>query len=118
MNLQAATGEITTFECVEGPTKSRQEGLNKRPRMVTQKLYRTGGQRCPVAAYELLLSKHPAELKDHGPLYLERKDSGQSLQSGFQKPPMVYTSSTILSTGSAVDADLDVTKKHYTNYGI
>ena len=40
-----ATGEITTIEWVEGPTKTRQGGLNKRPRMVTQKLYCTGGQR-------------------------------------------------------------------------
>lgn len=61
------TGEITSIEWVEGPTKTRQGGLNKRPRMVTQKLYRTGGQRCPVAAYELLISKRPT---DHGPLYL------------------------------------------------
>ena len=81
--------------------------------MVTQKLYRTGGQRCPVAAYELLISKRPGELKDHGPLYLERRDSGQSLHCGFQKLPLVYTSSTILSTGMAVDADLDVQKALY-----
>ena len=65
-----ATGEITTIEWLEGPMKTRQGGLNKRPRMVTQKLYRTGGQRCPVAAYKLLISKCPAELKDYGPLYL------------------------------------------------
>ena len=44
------TGEITSIEWIEGPTKTRQGGLNKQPRMVTQKLYRTGGQRCPVAS--------------------------------------------------------------------
>lgn len=33
------SGEIATFEWIEGPTKTRQGGLNKRPRMVTQKLY-------------------------------------------------------------------------------
>ena len=64
------SGEITTIEWIEGPTKTRQGGLNKRPRMVTQKLLRTGGQRCPVAAYELLVSKRPPELKQNGPLYL------------------------------------------------
>ena len=58
-------------------------------------LYRTGGPRRPVAAYQLLISKHPAELKDHGPLYhtchsLEWIDSGQSLLCGFQKPPLEY----------------------------
>ena len=35
------TGKIAT---IEGPTKTVQGGLNKRPRMVTQKLYRTGDQ--------------------------------------------------------------------------
>ena len=64
------SGAITTIEWIEGPTKTRQGGLNQRSRMVTQKLLRTGGPRCPVAAYELLVSKRPPELKQHGRLYL------------------------------------------------
>ena len=41
--LDPATGEI--YNWVEGPTKTRQGGLNKTPRTVIQKLYRTEGQR-------------------------------------------------------------------------
>ena len=60
----------------KGQLKTRQGGLNKKPRMVTQKLFQTGGKKCPVGAYELLVSKCPSELKCHGPLYLTplRKD--------------------------------------------
>ncbi len=57
--------------------------------MVTQKLYHTGGQQCSVAAYELLISKRPTELKDHGPLYLspfEKRDNSQDLQKVLKSP--------------------------------
>ena len=38
----------------------------KRPRPVVQKLMRTGGPRCPVACFETLISKCPAELQKCG----------------------------------------------------
>ena len=63
-------GKMEVIEWMEGPTKTRQGGLNKKPQMVTQKLFWTGGKNCPVASYELLISKYPPELKFHGPLYL------------------------------------------------
>ena len=89
--------------------------------MVTQKLYRTGGQRCPVAAYELLISKRPAELKDHGPLYLSpfRKE-GQWSKSPvwFSKASLGVHSIDNFVNRMAVAASLDVTKKHYTNHSI
>ena len=66
----ATTGHISHVEWVEGPTKTRQGGLNKRPRPVVRKLMHTGGPRCPVACFEILISKHPAELQTCGPLYL------------------------------------------------
>ena len=50
-------GKAHVIEWMEGLTKTRQGGLNKKPRMVTQKLFRTGGKKCPVGAYELLASK-------------------------------------------------------------
>ena len=64
------TGRLMEVEWVEGPTKTRQGGLNKRPRSVTQKVYRIGGQKCPIACLEKLLSKRPADLSEFGPLYL------------------------------------------------
>lgn len=66
----ATTGQISHVEWIEGTTETRQGGLKKRPRQVTQKLMRTGGPHCPVAYFEKLLSKRPPELKSAGPLYL------------------------------------------------
>jgi len=60
----ATTDHISHVEWVEGPTKTRQEsGLNKRPRPVVQKLMHTGGPHRPVACFEILISKCPAELQ-------------------------------------------------------
>ena len=39
-------GKVCVIEWMEGPTKTRQEGLNKKPRMVTQKFFPTGGKKC------------------------------------------------------------------------
>ena len=68
--------KVEVTDWMEGPTKTRHGGLNKKPWMVTQKLFRTGDRKCPVATYELLVSKRPSQLKCHGPLYLTplRKD--------------------------------------------
>ena len=58
----SATKDIAYVEWIEGPTKTRKAGLNKRPRPLTQKLLRTGGPRCPVMFFEKLLSKRPPSL--------------------------------------------------------
>ena len=89
--------------------------------MVTQKLYRTGGQRCPVAAYELLISKRPTELKDHGPLDLSplRKERQWSRSlTWFSKAPLGIHSIDNFVNKMAVAAGLDITKKHFTNHSI
>jgi hypothetical protein len=115
------SGEITTIEWIEGPTKTRQGGLNKRPRMVTQKLLRTGGQRCPVAAYELLVSKRPPELKQNGPLYLsplKKERVWSNAPVWFSKSPLGVHSIDSMVSRMATDAGLDVTKKHFTNHSI
>ena len=112
------TGEITTIEWSEGPRKTRQGGLNKQPRMVTQKLYRTGGQRCPVAAYELLILKRPTELKDHGPLYLSPLRIWSKSPVWFSKAsPGVHSIDNFVNK-MAVAAGIDVGNKHYTNHSI
>ena len=115
------SGAITTIEWIEGPTKTRQGGLNKRPRMVTQKLLRTGGPRCPVAAYELLVSKRPPELKQHGPLYLaplKKERVWSKALVWFSKSPLGVHSIDSMVSRMATDAGLDVTKKHFTNHSI
>ena len=65
---EPGTGKRMKMEWMEGPMKTRQDGLNKQQRMVSQKLYRIGGNKCPVACLEI--SKRPVDLSTTGPLYL------------------------------------------------
>ena len=114
-------GKVHVIEWMEGPTKTRQGGLNKKPRMVTQKLFRTGGKKCPVGAYELLVSKRPSELKHHGPLYLTplRKDrSWDSTEVWFIKVPLGINLIDTFARRMVAAAGLDSTKNHFTNHSI
>jgi len=90
--------------------KTRQGGLNKRPRMVSQKLYRTAGQRCLVAAYQLLVLKRPTELKDLSPLRKERQWTKSPVW--FSKTSLGVHSINIFVNKMTAAAGLDVTKKH------
>ena len=114
-------GKVEIIEWMEGPTKTRQGGLNKKPRMVTQKLFRTGGKKCPVATYELLISKRPPELKFHGPLYLTplRKNRlWDKADVWFTAVPIGVNSIDTFLQKIVAAAGLDSTKKHFTNHSI
>ena len=114
-------GKAHVIEWMEGPTKTRQGGLNKKPRMVTQKLFRTGGKKCPVGAYELLASKRPSELKCHGPLYLTplRKDRlWDKTEVWFAKIPLGVNLIDTFVRRMVASAGLDSTNKHFTNHSI
>lgn len=114
-------GKVDIIEWMEGPTKTRQGGLNKKPRMVTQKLFRTGGMKCPIRAYELLISKRPPKFKSHGPLYLTplRKDrSWDNTEIWFTKVPLGVNSIDTFCQKMVAAACLDCTKKHFTNHSI
>ena len=64
------TGKTVSIEWVEGPTKTRPGGLNKKDRRLPQKMFAHGGTRCPVKLLERLISKRPTALRCSGPLYL------------------------------------------------
>ena len=76
--VRDCNGEVIYIEWIEGPTKTRQGSLKKRPRSVTQKLFKISGPKCPVSALLELLSKHPEGMKSSSPLYLAplKKDHG------------------------------------------
>ena len=48
-----------TTEYVEGPTKTKQAGLRKVNRRITQRMFATSDSRCPVKYLERLISKQP-----------------------------------------------------------
>ena len=104
---------------MEGPTKTRQGGLNRKPRAVTQKLFRTGGPQCPIAHFEKLLQKRPPGLQDSRPLYLtplRKERDWTKAPVWFSRTPLgVHSIDTLMNT-MAKAAGLDVTNKRYTNH--
>ena len=68
LNKDDSGNEFVTF--AEGPTKTRQGGLQVKPRSVLPKMFATGDSRCPVAHFKNYLSKKPENLTLAGPFYL------------------------------------------------
>ena len=54
----------------EGLSKTRNKGLNFKPRLISPKMYENKTERCPVAFFLLFKSKRPVELRNMGPFYL------------------------------------------------
>lgn len=119
--VRDSSGKTTHVEWIEGPTKTRQGGLRKRPRSVTQKLTKTGGSRCPIKFFEQLVSKRPSELKASGPLYLTplRKQRNWSKEDvWFSRTPVGMNYINKFMNSMAHDAGLDVTGKNFTNHSL
>ena len=60
---------------IEGPSKTRQGGLNFKPRQINPRMYETGCERCPIKFFELYVSKRPMFKKSTGPFYLAPIDN-------------------------------------------
>ena len=77
--------EFQTF--AEGPTKTRQGGLNVKTRLVTPKMFATGNdERCPIMLFKRYLGKRPSEMKKSGQFYLTVIDKPVS-SVWFKKTP-------------------------------
>ena len=119
--VRNVNGDVTYIEWTEGPTKTRQGGLKKRPRSITQKLFNIGGPRCPVAAILKLLSKRPETLTSSGPLYLTplRKERQWSETTVWYARSSVGINQIDKFMGSiATKAGLDATRKRFTNHSL
>ena len=49
-------------EYPEGPTKTRQAGLNAKSRSFQPKMFQTGGERCPVALSREFIRQRPSTM--------------------------------------------------------
>ena len=117
----ATTGHISNVEWVEGPTKTRQGGFHKRPRPVVQKLMRTSGRNCPVACFETLISKRPAELQTCGPLYLaplQKERDWAKTKVWFARQPLGVNTINQFMKNMAKEGGLDTTAKNFTNHSV
>jgi hypothetical protein len=61
---------IEYVEFAEGPTKTRQSGLNTKQRSFQPRMFATGTDRCPVELFKEYVSRRPANMQYSGPFYL------------------------------------------------
>ena len=57
----------------EGPTKTRQGGLQSKNRDFQPRMFSVGGERCPVAIFKQFVERRPLNMRWSGPFYLSIK---------------------------------------------
>ena len=81
----------------EGLSKTRNKGLNFKPRLISPKMYENKTERCPVAFFSLFKSKRLVELRSMGPFYLTIIDAPLTDVWYKNQAMGVNTISTVLS---------------------
>ena len=61
MNFRILKGDdgLEFVEHAEGPTKTRQAGLNAKSRSFQPKMFQTDDKRCPIALFREFVSRRP-----------------------------------------------------------
>ena len=54
----------------EGPTKTRQGGLQSKNRDFQPRIFSVGGERCPVALFKQFVERRPLNMRWSGPFFL------------------------------------------------
>ena len=88
---------------------------------MVQKLMCTGGPRCPVSCFEILISKRPAELQTCGPLYLSplrRERDWCKANVWFSRQAVGVNVINQFMKSMAKEAGLDITAKNFTNHSV
>ncbi|CAH3015750.1 unnamed protein product [Porites evermanni] len=64
---------IEFVQFTEGPTKTRQGGLQSKNRDFQPRMFSVGGERCPVAIFKQFVERRPLNMRWSGPFYLSIK---------------------------------------------
>ena len=76
---------------------------------------------CPVACFETLISKRPAELQTSGPLYLaplRKKRDWSKMKVWFARQPVGVNVINQFIKNMAKEGRLDITAKNFTNHSV
>ena len=71
----------------EGVTRTSAQRLNTRPRLQKPKMFSTGGSRCPVENFRLIMSGEPPDIINEGPEYLQAVKNPSGL-IWYKRQPM------------------------------
>lgn len=100
----------------EGPSKTRQGGLNFKPRQIYPRMYETGGGRCPLRFFETYVSKRPNLNRNTGPLYLAPIDNPKNDDIWYKNMRIgVHTINNIMKN-MVINSPLADSNKKMTNH--
>ena len=101
----------------EGPTKTRQGGLQSKNRDFQPRMFSVGGERCPVALFKQFVERRPLNMRWSGPFYLSIKRNRRLNDNiWFKTQPMgVNTISNMMKT-TVAGTSLEESHKKFTNH--
>ena len=107
-----------TTEYVERPTKTKQAGLRKVSRRITQRMFATSDLRCPVKYLERLISKRPQPHRNPAHFTFSPSPSPSLTDICYFIQPMGSNKIDGYMKKITTVGGLDITKKHFTNHSV
>lgn len=108
---------VEFVQFTEGPTKTRQGGLNSRKRDFQPRMFTVGGERCPVAIFKQFVERRPPNMKFSGPFYLSIKRNRRSNDNTwFKCQPMGVNSISDMMKTIVAGTSLEESEKRFTNH--
>ena len=111
------SNDVENVEWTEGLTKTRQGGLVKQNRHVTQQVFPSEDDRCCAKLLEMQMCKRPAKFCTCRPLYLRPLKKPQPTLWYSDEPVGESKIKEFMKT-MAKKADLDNSGKRFTNHSI
>ena len=104
-------------EFAEGPTKTRQGGLNSKPRQFQPRMFKTGGERCPVKLFREFVSRRPQTMQECGPFYLSIKNNRrQGDDIWYKAQPMGVNKINSMMKDIISGTSLESSDKRFSNH--
>ena len=104
-------------EFAEGPTKTRQGGLNQKLRDFQPRMFATGGSRCPVSIFKEYVQRRPLQLQSNGPFYLAVKHNKIATDDIWYKAqPMGENKINSMMKNIIAGTSLETSGKKFSNH--
>ena len=101
----------------EGPTKTRQGGLQSKNRDFQPRMFSVAGERCPVALFKQFVERRPLKMRWSGPFYLSFKRNRRLNDNiRFKTLPMGEITISNMMKTTVAGTSLEESHKKFTNH--
>ena len=105
------------MQFTEGPTKTRQGGLQSKSRDFQPRMFAVGGERCPVALFKQFVERRPLNMQWLGPIYLSVKRNRKLNDNiWFKSQPMGVNTISNMMKAIVAGTNLEESEKKFTNH--